>query len=81
MRGDTESLQAVVAFCQKVEFVGFLSNLGEYVKGNFEISDLISVDFLKNGQIADCVPSGKHVTRGFLFKLLKLHFSSAPKNP
>ena len=76
-----ESLQAVIALCQKdSEFVGFLSDLGEYVRGKFDASDLISVDFLENGQIADCVPSGKHVTRGFLFELLKLHFSCASKN-
>ena len=44
-----ESLQSVVALCQKdCEFVSFLSDLGEYVRGKFDVSYLISVDFLEN---------------------------------
>ena len=42
-----KGLLAVVALCQKdSEFVGFLSDLGEYVKENFDIYDFISVIFL-----------------------------------
>ena len=42
-----KGLQAVVALCQKdSKFVGFLSDLGEYLKGNFDISDFISVNLL-----------------------------------
>ena len=76
-----ESLHDFIEFCNKdIEFLSFLSDFREYVSGTFTACDLICVDFLVDGKISDCCPSGKYMTKGFLFKLLKLHLSTtSPK--
>ena len=75
-----ESLQDLVELCQKdSEFMSFLSDFRDHVTGKFTLLDIFSVNFLFGGQIADCTPSGKYMSNGFLFKLLKLHFSSSRK--
>ena len=75
-----ESLQDLVELCQKdSEFMSFLSDFHDHVEGEFALSDILSVNFLVNGEITNCTPSGKYMSNGFLFKLLKLHFSSTSR--
>ena len=73
-----ETLSELLALTEKDNgFINFLKEFREYVTGSFDASDLISLNFLLNGEISGCCPSGKYMTNGFLFTLLKLHFSTS----
>ena len=72
-----DSLSDLIALTKKdTGFINFLEEFREYVSGSFDASDLISVKFLLNGEISGCSSSGKYLTNGFLFTLLKLHLST-----
>ncbi len=61
-------LSGFFEFCSKdFGFRDFISNFREYVNGDVNVEDLLSVDFLKNGVLKGCEYNGSII----LWLLLK----------
>ena len=69
-----DSWSEFLQFClDDKDFEKFLDAFNEYVDGDCGAADVLSENFLMNGTIPNCTPSGKYMTNGFFFDLLKLN--------